>query len=75
MDNLFQSFDARVSTDSFDTLSGCVISWLEEYCSPQVGGAPAKAGVVGGAQAKAAVVGGVQGGVGGCCEVRWVHFW
>ena len=39
MDNLFQSFDARVSTDSFDTLSGCVISWLEEYCSPQVGGA------------------------------------
>jgi MAX-like protein X len=34
-DQLFQSFNSSISVTSFDTLSSCVISWLEEYCKPQ----------------------------------------
>jgi hypothetical protein len=37
MECLFQSFDSQVSVDNFDRLSSCVISWLEDSCSPQVG--------------------------------------
>ena len=33
---LFQSFNSSTSVTSFDTLSSCIISWLEEYCKPQV---------------------------------------
>lgn len=36
MDNLFQTFNATVSVDSFAELSGCVFSWLEEYCQPPI---------------------------------------
>jgi len=36
-DQLFQSFNSSISITSFDTLSSCIISWLEEYCKPQVG--------------------------------------
>ncbi|CAI8025309.1 Max-like protein X [Geodia barretti] len=36
-DQLFQSFNSSISVTSFDTLSSCIISWLEEYCKPQVG--------------------------------------
>lgn len=35
MECLFQSFDSQVSVDNFDRLSSCVISWLEDSCSPQ----------------------------------------
>ncbi len=35
-DQLFQSFNSSISVTSFDTLSSCIISWLEEYCKPQV---------------------------------------
>lgn len=34
-DQLFQSFNSSISVTSFDTLSSCIISWLEEYCKPQ----------------------------------------
>ena len=36
MDSLFQSFNATISVANFAELSACVISWLEEYCKPQV---------------------------------------
>ena len=35
-DQLFQSFNSTVSITNFDALSSCIISWLEEYCKPQV---------------------------------------
>ena len=35
-DQLFASFNSSISVTSFDTLSSCIISWLEEYCKPQV---------------------------------------
>ncbi|XP_064643924.1 max-like protein X isoform X2 [Lineus longissimus] len=35
MDGLFQSFNATISVANFAELSGCVFSWLEEYCKPQ----------------------------------------
>lgn len=35
MDSLFQSFNNTISVTSFAELSGCVFSWLEEYCKPQ----------------------------------------
>jgi len=35
MDTLFQSFNASISVANFAELSGCVFSWLEEYCKPQ----------------------------------------
>jgi len=34
MDRLFQTFN--VSVANFAELSGCVFSWLEEHCKPQV---------------------------------------
>lgn len=34
-DQLFQTFNSSISVTSFDTLSSCIISWLEEYCKPQ----------------------------------------
>lgn len=34
-DQLFQSFNSSISVTNFDTLSSCIISWLEEYCKPQ----------------------------------------
>ncbi|XP_064397510.1 max-like protein X [Halichondria panicea] len=34
-DQLFQSFNSSISVTSFETLSACTISWLEEYCKPQ----------------------------------------
>ncbi|XP_014669465.1 PREDICTED: max-like protein X [Priapulus caudatus] len=34
MDTQFQSFDEKISTNSFVELSGCVIHWLEECCQP-----------------------------------------
>lgn len=36
MDSLFQSFSTSVSVSSFQELSACVFSWLEEHCKPQV---------------------------------------
>uniref|UniRef100_A0A8C4Q2E4 MAX dimerization protein MLX n=1 Tax=Eptatretus burgeri TaxID=7764 RepID=A0A8C4Q2E4_EPTBU len=35
MDVLFQSFVTSVSVSSFQELSACVFSWLEEHCKPQ----------------------------------------
>uniref|UniRef100_T1JG28 Max-like protein X n=1 Tax=Strigamia maritima TaxID=126957 RepID=T1JG28_STRMM len=35
MDSLFQSFNNTISMTNFAELSGCVFSWLEEYCKPQ----------------------------------------
>uniref|UniRef100_A0A8C2HBU7 Max-like protein X n=1 Tax=Cyprinus carpio TaxID=7962 RepID=A0A8C2HBU7_CYPCA len=35
MDSLFQSFSASVSVNSFQELSACVFSWIEEHCKPQ----------------------------------------
>uniref|UniRef100_A0A8D1X8U6 Max-like protein X n=1 Tax=Sus scrofa TaxID=9823 RepID=A0A8D1X8U6_PIG len=39
MDSLFQSFNASISVASFQELSACVFSWIEEHCKPQVGAA------------------------------------
>lgn len=36
MDSLFQSFSNSVSVSSFQELSACVFSWIEEHCKPQV---------------------------------------
>lgn len=36
MDSLFQSFSSSVSVSSFQELSACVFSWIEEYCKPQM---------------------------------------
>ena len=36
MDNLFLSFNDSVSMSNFQELSGCVFSWLEEHCKPQM---------------------------------------
>ncbi|MBN3323487.1 MLX protein, partial [Atractosteus spatula] len=38
MDSLFQSFNASISVSSFQELSACVFSWIEEHCKPQVRG-------------------------------------
>ncbi|XP_007177842.2 max-like protein X isoform X4 [Balaenoptera acutorostrata] len=38
MDSLFQSFNASISVASFQELSACVFSWIEEHCKPQVWG-------------------------------------
>lgn len=38
MDSLFQSFNASISVASFQELSACVFSWIEEHCEPQVCG-------------------------------------
>ncbi|XP_068606178.1 max-like protein X isoform X2 [Brachionichthys hirsutus] len=35
MDSLFQSFSNSVSMSSFQELSACVFSWIEEHCKPQ----------------------------------------
>ncbi|XP_062893189.1 max-like protein X isoform X5 [Mobula hypostoma] len=35
MDTLFQSFDACVPVTSFQELSACVFTWIEEHCKPQ----------------------------------------
>ncbi|KAG7505975.1 max X [Solea senegalensis] len=35
MDSLFQSFSSSVSMNSFQELSACVFSWIEEHCKPQ----------------------------------------
>lgn len=35
MDQLFQTFN-NISVANFAELSGCVFSWLEEHCKPQV---------------------------------------
>uniref|UniRef100_H2UKB4 Max-like protein X n=2 Tax=Takifugu rubripes TaxID=31033 RepID=H2UKB4_TAKRU len=35
MDSLFQSFSTSVSVSSFQELSACVFSWIEEHCKPQ----------------------------------------
>ncbi|XP_078450039.1 max-like protein X isoform X2 [Lampetra planeri] len=35
MDTLFQSFNASIAVSSFQELSACVFSWLEEHCKPQ----------------------------------------
>ncbi|XP_050012413.1 max-like protein X isoform X2 [Alexandromys fortis] len=35
MDSLFQSFNASISVASFQELSACVFSWIEEHCEPQ----------------------------------------
>uniref|UniRef100_A0AC11DB85 MAX dimerization protein MLX n=1 Tax=Ovis aries TaxID=9940 RepID=A0AC11DB85_SHEEP len=35
MDSLFQSFNACISVASFQELSACVFSWIEEHCKPQ----------------------------------------
>ncbi|XP_074652623.1 max-like protein X [Tubulanus polymorphus] len=34
MDSLFTSFNLSISVANFAELSGCVFSWLEEYCKP-----------------------------------------
>ncbi|XP_023238746.1 max-like protein X isoform X1 [Centruroides sculpturatus] len=34
-DSLFQSFNSSISVSNFAELSGCVFSWLEEFCKPQ----------------------------------------
>lgn len=36
MDSLFVSFSNSVSMSSFQELSACVFSWIEEHCKPQV---------------------------------------
>jgi len=36
MDSLFVSFSSSVSVSSFQELSACVFSWIEEHCKPQV---------------------------------------
>lgn len=36
MDSLFQSFSSSVSVNSFQELSACVFSWIEEHWKPQV---------------------------------------
>ncbi|XP_046893782.1 max-like protein X [Hypomesus transpacificus] len=36
MDSLFQSFSSSVSVSSFQELSACTFSWIEEYCKPQI---------------------------------------
>lgn len=36
MDSLFVSFSNSVSVSSFQELSACVFSWIEEHCKPQV---------------------------------------
>ncbi|XP_008833534.1 max-like protein X isoform X3 [Nannospalax galili] len=36
MDSLFQSFNASISVASFQELSACVFSWIEEHCEPQI---------------------------------------
>ncbi|QQP57681.1 Uncharacterized protein FKW44_002751, partial [Caligus rogercresseyi] len=36
MDSLFQSFNESVNMKNFSELSGCVFSWLEEQCKPQL---------------------------------------
>uniref|UniRef100_A0A3B3E309 Max-like protein X n=1 Tax=Oryzias melastigma TaxID=30732 RepID=A0A3B3E309_ORYME len=35
MDSLFVSFSNSVSVSSFEELSACVFSWIEEHCKPQ----------------------------------------
>ncbi|XP_043910630.1 max-like protein X isoform X2 [Protopterus annectens] len=35
MDSLFQSFNASISVASFQELSACVFSWIEEHCKPK----------------------------------------
>ncbi|XP_021233364.1 max-like protein X [Numida meleagris] len=35
MDSLFESFNASISVTSFQELSACVFSWIEEHCKPQ----------------------------------------
>eukprot|EP00731_Ephydatia_muelleri_P014135 Em0007g1445a len=35
-DQLFPSFNSSISVTNFDTLSSCIINWLEEYCKPQL---------------------------------------
>ncbi|GAB6032076.1 hypothetical protein CHUAL_010441 [Chamberlinius hualienensis] len=35
MDTLFTSFNNSISVANFAELSGCVFTWLEEYCKPQ----------------------------------------
>lgn len=44
MDSLFQSFNASISVTSFQELSACVFSWIEEHCKPQVSRAVKRAG-------------------------------
>jgi hypothetical protein len=34
MDSLFMSFNEKVGMNNFGELSRCVISWLEEQCTP-----------------------------------------
>ena len=34
MDSLFMSFNEKVSMNNFSELSRCVISWIEECCTP-----------------------------------------
>jgi len=34
MEKLFESFNATVSTENFQTLSHGVINWIEEECKP-----------------------------------------
>lgn len=34
MDSLFESFNASISVTSFQELSACVFSWIEEHCKP-----------------------------------------
>lgn len=36
MDKLFDSFNEQVGMNNFSELSGCVFSWLEDRCKPQV---------------------------------------
>ena len=36
MDSLFRSFNENVGMNNFSELSGCVFSWLEEQCKPQL---------------------------------------
>ncbi|MED6276483.1 hypothetical protein CHARACLAT_003538, partial [Characodon lateralis] len=36
MDSLFVSFSNSVAMSSFQELSACVFSWIEEHCKPQV---------------------------------------
>ncbi|XP_041087319.1 max-like protein X isoform X4 [Polyodon spathula] len=35
MDSLFHSFNSTISVTSFQELSACVFSWIEEHCKPQ----------------------------------------
>lgn len=52
MDSLFQSFNASISVASFQELSACVFSWIEEHCKPQVRAPRAGAGSSPSPQAK-----------------------